>query len=105
MKRMENLRSTQWILRFIIVMAALILLTMIMSVETKAQVDPAKRYAKEHSDKNFWTVMGRNESFTLSSLKDDLKTAKATKKANKKKAKAQDKKNAILARIEKIKDK
>jgi len=101
---MENLRSTQWMLRFIIVMAALILLTMIMSVETKAQVDPAKRYAREHSDKNFWAVMGRNTSFTLSSLKDDLKSAKATKKANRKKSKAENKKKDMLARIEKLKE-
>ena len=97
MKRIENIR----VVRVTILLIALMLL---LSGGVFAQSkDPAKRYAREHSDKNFWAVMRSNTSFTLPSLKDDLKSAKATKRANRKKSKAEDKKKDMLARIEKIK--
>jgi len=83
--------------------AFLILLIFMMITSCSQSISPAKRYAKEHSDKNFQSVMKNNTAFTLSSAKQNLQEVKKRSKQERKKDKKQDKINSVLAKIEKLK--
>ena len=67
-------------------------------------ITPSDRYAKEHRGKSYEASMSRNESFTLSSVKDDLKEVRKNSKNPKKKSRDEKKIEAVLAKIQKIKN-
>jgi hypothetical protein len=83
--------------------AIIIVFSMFLLVGCSKSITPSNRYAKEHRDKSFEASMSRNESFTLPSVKDDLKEARKNSKNPKKKSRKEKKIEAVLAKIEKIK--
>jgi hypothetical protein len=84
--------------------AIIIVFSMFLLVGCSKSISPSNRYAKEHRDKSFEASMSRNESFTLSSVKDDLKEARKNSTGEKKKSRDEKKIEAVLAKIEKIKN-
>jgi hypothetical protein len=81
-----------------------IIIVMFLLAGCSKSITPANRYAKEHRDKSYEASMSRNESFTLSSVKDDLKEARKNGAGEKKKSRDEKKIEAVLAKIEKIKN-
>lgn len=70
-----------------------------------ASIDPATRYAKEHSALNYHEVMKDSESFTIGSLKEDRRELKKQIRNGNKKNGHESKKDRLKKELEEFRAK